>query len=517
VLKVKTGVAAMFVVFLMGMIAVTVGCSQSRQAQASEKLIGEVEKAQKLYQTCLAYLANPVYRVNNDYPPVQSRVPAGADIAVGEPGQLHPEVLPTLKKIETDLSAALAAEEHAAAGPEEKSLAYQMLAKAYALRAYCELFPTVRAYDRLVRQRDDAEKMLFILNSRADLLTHYKSLSALETDDLVALRDEARKQQADVEARIKDIDERLAAMATEKQAQAQTYEKRNAEARSLALESAVGSAKAGMAKLEEALRLRTEANKAHLLMAELEYEADSLAEKRKALELALSAAKAKILAADGALADRKAISEANQINAEQVAEQLRDSQSKLVASLQAMQETCSDLAAALAKAANAYELALAQLRKAANANDKSLSIREADVLMGIADMEARALGELEANKSFAASLSRAWAKLAEPAPPSGIDKIQSLLPDPASSRSDAEAKYTKAAQLYQRAMSGADRNVRWIYEGQLAAAYVRLYMLNGDPETLKTARETLASALEGKELSPHLSSIAELQDLLAAQ
>ena len=242
-----------------------------------------------------------------------------------------------------------------------------------------------------------------------------------------------------------------------------------------------------------------------------------MAEELKSLELDLVAAKSRIGAANGALADRMAIAEGNRINSEQISGELQSLQSKLTESLQAMQGTCGQLSAALAKAANAYELSLGQIRKVSADKDGSVAVREADVLMSLADAQARAIVESDANKKLGDSVSLVWSKLGHGQIPGGVGKIPSILLDPASSRSDAEGKYAKAAQLYQKAMSGVDRNSRWAYEGQLAAPYVRLYMLNGDPAALDAARQTLAKALEGREFSPHLSSIAELQEALVTE
>lgn len=515
-LRNKTVVLGLLLAVVIASVAIA-GCSQGRRARSGESLIGEVEKAQKLYQRCLAYLANPVYRVDGDYSPVQTRIGEDAEVLVGRPGQLHPEVLTTLKDLETGLLTAISAKEHESAGPEEKSVAYQMLAKAYALRAHCKLNPTTEAYGKLASQRDEVEERLLALNSSADLLLHYRSLTSLETDDLVVLREEAGREQAEAKASLEDIDERLAAMALEKEKQAQEYQRCNAEARALTLESAVGSAKEGMTKLEEALRLRLEASKAQLLMAEIEYEANSLSENRKSYELNLIEAKSKAAAAEVAITGRKAIAQSNQSTAEQVQVMLRDYQEGFEESFEAMQETCVELAGAISQAADAYTLALSQLRKASEGKDKLVSIREADLLMKFADMEARALRELKANRSLAAGVPRVWAKLEEAAPPTGIDIIQSLLPDPASSVADAETKYAKAAQLYQQAIGRADRTARWIYEAQLATAHVRLYLLNGDVTALAAARDALAIALEDKEFSPNLAGISELQAILTAE
>jgi len=507
------GVVLVAAILAAGLVGMS-GCSESRKTRASRELLGKVSLADKRYARALALLANPVYKVAGESVPAGSGAAGQAEIEVAPVGQLHPEVMDLLGQIEQDLTAALADADKADAS--DVALARMTLASAHALKGYCQMILAGEARQRLNATRSKAEDVLAAVTVKAGLVDYYQALASLGDEDLSAARRQAIAEQAAVEDHIKDIDERLAAMAEDKKTQAGTFQEKNAVARAMSIEAGTGSAKEGMEKLQKALVLKALANKAESAMAEIERETAVLDSRRTALQVDLAGTQAKIAAADQEIVARRDLAASNKagVSAAQVA--LKAEQDELGELVAAMAQACDELAAAQARASDAYDLALSQLKQAAPAEPAVADVRRADVLMSSADVKAQSLASMQANASFLDGLRR---YLANAGADSGIaavaGKLASFVAKPEVAKDSAAKQYQEAADLYKKALSRADRDHRWAYQGQLAAAYAGLYQLNGDAQSLQAARETLAEALKGNEFSPYLAPLAEIQKALA--
>jgi hypothetical protein len=84
-------------------------------------------------------------------------------------------------------------------------------------------------------------------------------------------------------------------------------------------------------------------------------------------------------------------------------------------------------------------------------------------------------------------------------------------------RSSATSGYQNATELYSKAIKSADRIHKWVYQGQLAAAYVGLYRLSGDTAELDKADQVINQALKDKESSPYLKPVLEMRRLVRAE
>jgi len=489
------------------------GCSESKTSRAGRELLEQVSLAERLYTRVLALLANPVYRVGDQYAPLKTKIGSQANIEVAPAGRIHPEVFGDIKKMEQMLTAALA--KAGGADDTDLALAHMMLAKAHALRGYCEMLAAEQARQRLGDARSTAGELLTAAITKVDLAGYYDLLASLSDVDLKAARRGAIAELAAIEDNIKDIDERLAAMAKEKKAKTVTYEQKNAEARSITSEASIGSAKQGLERLDKALKIKAVANRAEAVIAEIEHESGSLVQRRAELEIGLANAKSRIAAADDEIVYRKAIAAKSRAGVGEVQKALQADQAEIDRQINDMSKASTDFAAAMSRASNAYDLALAQLKQASAAAPADAGERRADIAMKQADIKAQLLATLRGNKNFVSELRRFLAKIGASEAPAQVGNLESFVPDPNLALEYAKKKYATAAKLYTQAIANADRNRRWAYQGQLAAAYANLYRLSGDAEALAAARDALSKALEGKRFSPYLAPLAELQKMLA--
>jgi len=502
-------------VLTAGTLVLLAGCSHSKQREAGQNLLDEAGRAGKLYSRALSLMANPVYQIGQAYPPLRSEIrPAEGEILVPPAFEIHPEVLPILKKIEDSLTAALSAnQEHA--GASEKAVVQMMLARASSLRGHCHALELSLADTELANLRSQAEGNLAKISLSLDLLEHYNAVAAVNDQETRNLRAQGVADQSLVQDEIKEIDARLAAIDEERTAQSRKYEQRNAEARAMSIEARIGPVKEGLAKLEAALEIQAQASKAEARVAELEHEAHLLARKRQVLELDLQAAAAQVKAGESELARGEARRAESMAAAQEIAGQLHAALTQLQELLTEMERFSLRLANALGGATKAYDAALSYMGRAQGEPISGVPSREARVLITVADLQQRVLQALESNKRFVEDLVKIWARASAGSLPPAAMKLGSFVADAGSLQSDAESRCTKAISLYEKSLRSADRRYRWAYQGELAAGYVKLYKLTKDPETLGFARDALDEALKDKRFSPNLISIAELQDIYA--
>jgi hypothetical protein len=514
--EVRKSIHPLFVLVLSAAAVVTwalAGCSENARQKASRKLLDQVASAEQSYQRAAALLGNPVFSVNGTYTPVQSPVPANADVEVAPMGTLHPEVLDDLDKIEKLLTSAIA--DAGQAAPEDVAIAQMMLGRTYALRGYCLMFEAYGPLKTLHDARKRAGDALVSVQNGNELVTFYKSLANLSDAGLTAARDQALADKLRIDNEIKDIDDRLADLAKEKEAQTAIYQEKNAEARAKQSESAAGSPREGLKKLDESLALKTEANKAESAMAEIERATFVLHARRETQVIELSGAEAKIEAADQEIAARNSTVERNTADATKAEAALAQKQRALNDLLGAMAQASEQMAAADRKAVGEYDKAFNQFKQA-GAGAPSSGVKQADALMRIAEAKAQDVRELEVNIRFLQSLRAACQDL-----PGGVPtqagRIVAFLPESDADKSAAVADYKEAAGLYEQAVRTADRNYKWAYLGQVASAYADLYELDGSAEALQAARQALSEALEGRENAPALKPLKDLQEALAAK
>jgi len=184
-----------------------------------------------------------------------------------------------------------------------------------------------------------------------------------------------------------------------------------------------------------------------------------------------------------------------------------------------LSEASWELAAAQTEAINAYDLAVRQLKNAARESGTKrarIGAQQADVLMSAANLQAGSLEVLEKNQRFISRLGKVWEDMSTADGSDEVRQIGAFLSQPDQLREDVKAKYTEGIQLYETALRGVDRKVRWAGQGQLAAAYIQLYNFTKDQSVRAKAVKVLDEAIKGKEHSPNLNSIIEMRALLVS-
>lgn len=499
------------------------GCSESDERQAARELLDEVHVGRKLYDRALALMANPPYRIGEDYSPVRLVGTPDPSLIFIPPGDvIHPDVLPVLNKAEKTIDTALRA--HAEASPDDKALAQATLAHILSLKGYYHTLQAYRSMRSADRARAEANTVLDAAASRIVLLAYNAKLASASDEDVRKLRDLAIRAQTDTTAELKNVDSRIRDLEVEKVTQGKAYSRYSAEAAALIKAGRDTPGQAGLEKFDEAMQVKAKANAAEGAVARIEYEIDSLKLKREGLMLDLSSAKAQIRSAKQLLEKRIVQASKNAAEMEGIRDGLALDKTKLVGHLKALDTACGGIATAQSQSVNAYDLALRQARAADEAEQMNTAAQQGDVLVAMADLKARCLAVEGGNSDLARRVRRLWAQMGGGELPPELDRIRSFLGTPKElkdSRSDIEAKYGAAATLYRKAMQGVKQEFRWAYEGQVAVAQVRLYRFSQDAtvraEALKGARQTLDNALRNREFSPHLAAIRSMAESLSSE
>lgn len=157
------------------------------------------------------------------------------------------------------------------------------------------------------------------------------------------------------------------------------------------------------------------------------------------------------------------------------------------------------------------------------ADDKHLAAimaAEASAGLATAELRARQLAIARGNAELADAI-EALAKQMSVGIPGVVAELKAYLPKAAQTRDQAAGEYQQAAKLLESVLrthlkDSIGRNIRWIYQAQLADTYLGHYRLTSDVETLKKAKVLIDEAVGGKEGSPFLTSSRRLKALIDA-
>jgi uncharacterized phage infection (PIP) family protein YhgE len=142
----------------------------------------------------------------------------------------------------------------------------------------------------------------------------------------------------------------------------------------------------------------------------------------------------------------------------------------------------------------------------------------ADVALG--DLGSRRLATQGSAQWLAEQVAKVWQAVGMETPPS-VAGLKGYLDDREQVAESARGSYTDAINALERAtklrLGGDARHAEWIFQAQLADAYLGRYRLSGDGADLTRAQAAVNSALEGREASPLLKEVVALSQQIAAE
>lgn len=258
---------------------------------------------------------------------------------------------------------------------------------------------------------------------------------------------------------------------------------------------------------------------------------------------------------------------------------LRDAESRLAACRREVDKTleligtaCKEAAQAEAQAAAAYKTAVERFKAAIPIADKPAVPQAscAETLVTWSETDSRSLRLHAANTAFLNEISQAWPKVDAAAPPAPAapasapasapssdrkgtvasllgsltggssskpaaeeakpvalgdlppvaENISKYMLKPGEVRQEAAKRYNEAIELYKKALASATPTQKWLYQGALGAAYAGLARVADQgqrAEALANASAAFNEALQGKEGSPFLAPVVDMQGQVSRQ
>lgn len=504
--------------------ALLAGCTDTKPREAGRKILDEVDIATRRYDRALSLLANPVFKAKGEFPPTPLAAEPGgappryekADIEIVHPETVNPKALDALKQAETGLAKVLA-ENEALAPKAEKALAHLILARLKSLKGYYFAAKANLARGRALGAIAQAEPTTTEVKTHVAMINYHKTVVGLSNQDIEQLIAKAEKDLVAWNAELKEVNTKLTAIKAEKQRLLAENQARMAEARKKRVASRLANGQKSLDLLNEALAIEEETNRAVSRVDIVEAETVSLNVARGDVVVRVASAKQRITVAQDILKGRKQNTGQDRDELEKIARSLAVVLKRLEEQAGMIGENCATAAAAEKQADEAYRQAREHLessRSFPSAKAHEAMAEEADVLMSTGRLAAARL-ELHVRATrLVGRVKKLWPQAApDRKAPQIVDRIAAYLAEPDNVRKDGEKDFRKAADLYKRAGANMERHLKWVYKGQEAGAYIALYYLTEDNMVLGQARKVLGDALQGREASPLLAAVRELEKI----
>ncbi|MFA6133628.1 MAG: hypothetical protein WC869_06390 [Phycisphaerae bacterium] len=523
-------------------LSALVGCSDSKSAQSSKKLLEAVETANRMCGKAMSQLGGPTIVA-----PALAVAGRVANVQVSWPDKPSEEIGTDLGKAEKLLSAAIR-EYEPAAGTREKALAQVMLGRILVLKGYYEMAAVAPARQEAQQSAAQALRAASLVRNCSSIIKYLSDLGALSDLELAQELQAARGQTDKYKGEVDKAQAKLSELSNQAEALRAANEKLIPRVRDLRVNSQLAKGDKASELLEQALKLETEMNANASAIARLESEADAMEVTASDFKAALDFSQGREEAAKSILAGRKGFGDARE-------KEIQSLQTSLAAAKEAAQTAATQLATACEKIATAEQSALESYDQAAKKFKKAQAseprgrnagtlAQMGDAYWSMANLQYGSLQHRARNEEVADQIATAWAPPSAVIPTTGKSEtatapttnpssqparrearpieeipefaraILAYLPKADEVRAAAIENYDQAAKAYTDAEAQTPAQRKWAYQGEIAAAYIGLYRLSGSAEAAEKAKAALRDALEDKRDSVYLTAVVELERLL---
>jgi len=499
-------------------------CSESASRRQSTELMEAVQDAGSLVERALALLSGPPYKVEGRIAPVAPKdIPPDPgrkyEALIGE--HVNPQALSALNEARGVVSAAL--QRAPKADAPVTALAKEMLGRVDALTGYYQARLTWDFERQLLGAFARAGSAASLLRSQAELAKCCEALAASAPQQAQRVLQESRQRQIALAADVKTKTDQIARLTQDRAGILKTNEAKLAQAGDLRVRSRLAGGEEGLRLLRQALDIEREISVASTSLAEMEHQIEALQIERNALEVRLRSVEGLATAVEKMVADRTRSIEQSAALGKDLQNAIGTSRQSLEALLGQVGDLCGRASAARGEARAAYERAAKAFAEAErqgreDATRASLATQQAEARMAAANLVARSLLMHDRCATFATDVQEAWQLAGLPTElPAGLTTARQYVSDPQADRDAAAKDLSEAVVLYERVRGRVDPRLRWIYQGELAAANLAIYQLTGGAEARTRAEAAIEEALRGgTESSPYLAPVVNLRRLLAA-
>jgi len=466
---------------------------QLPERSEAESLRRATDTAKRMHNQALSLIAGPKFKVGRQLPPLYKKIKA-SEITVLDVTAQNPKALETLEKAESGLSAAIKAAPRAE--PAAKSMAYRMLGRILALKAYYHQCAAANAISRINTEMSHLDAAIAIqrtLMSSAKLLAQ-KAESG--DDDVKQMKTDAESAAAELKEKIQVQEQTIAELTKQRDAQVKQAREHEEKSSRLRVRSTIALGSEGMDLLEQALKEKSLGNQATRKAEDLETGIGNASSRLAELKLSAAAAARGIEAAAQLLTSRATARQSAKDELEKTNQASARERKNMETVALALKKACDDAARAEELVNKQYTAALEAVRRSCDfappAGQAEAAAGEGEVLMASVKLSV-ALGVIRRSVGAAGErLTELWQDSPLGAPQAAA--MQEFAGSAEDARKKAARDYRRAAKLYQEAASRVDESLRWTYQGREYQARVGRFRLTGDA-TDKARAEQIAEQL----------------------
>jgi hypothetical protein len=528
------------IVLVLG-LALLAGCSDNSQEQASSNIREQVAQSQQLFERAVWLMSAPVMVVDGETAPVMQ--PGDAPVTVLPPDAVNPKALDALEAAENGLVEVLNANADAASR-ESQAMGHFLLGRIEALKANYYRQLASQARNAAVDLITDGQGWAASLRMQADSIKLYNQLAAQSTQDVQQVMAQAKAAAAEASKNAENLSGQIDKLQAERAELMTRRSELMAQASDLKRKARLAAGDEGLEMVDRAVGLQEQAQTAERRISAIDQQLESLAVEQATQQLAAVSAESRLELASAVIdarekaasaidrgmvirpGEQRAVVRDNGGEGMVVVPGRADLQARLAETRKQLAELSQKAGEAFQAAAeyevealNVYQPAVAQLRKAESLyasldddqNEALMAFQRAETLMSRADMQLdRLTADAQAEK-FAQEVREAFEAAGGDLPTEALTTITGYV-DGETVKGEAIETVEEVEQIHATGVLARFRgNTKWLYQGQLGAAYLRLYRITGEQRYRADAQRVLSEATENKEASPYLREVVALR------
>ncbi|MCE5277292.1 MAG: hypothetical protein ABFD92_15540 [Planctomycetaceae bacterium] len=494
--------------------------------KARAGVMAAVDSADALYHRALGLLSSPVYEdiatgkpgpYTVDGDPVVTK----DTIRLRPPGAVNPQAIEALTQAKAIIEKGLA--DNAEADASVKAIAHHVNARVLWLRGF--YFDQKALNQRWDAQRGASgiDRMVSVLQAQSAFLAQYDKMLNLPDGDVRQIMETTQAELTDVEKEHEAASKQIIYLGNEVASLRDQIATLSQKARESRTQSRLVNGPKSLEMVEQAIADEAQIRQIEGKIATNQDQVQQLLEQRRMLGVRINSGRGKIKAAQDMLAHRKEQLGRRSQQREDCLKLINESQQAIVKEVSGVNKAAQGAKADEAEAMKEYADSQKELDQSftqAQATSAEALAEKGNVLARVAGLQSTQAVFARRLLALKTSIAEVWSKTgAEAAAPDEVGQLGAYLADPEATANESLKNYDEVIRNYQLAIQSLQDNekvYRWMYQGELAAAYLGYSQVKNDPDKLRKANEIITDALKDKEASPYLRPVVRLRDSVAA-
>ncbi len=471
------------------------GCSDSESRASGQEIMKAVDQARRLCDKAASQLGVAPAEVNKD-------------------------AFDSLVQAEKALTGAMSA--NADAPASTIAIAKNMLANVLSAKAGCKEAESRIARAVFLQAIDNSSLSIAVVNSQVVQIDYFNAMVALDEEKIKEVVSGTKAEILELNGKIKTRQDVLDGKTIERDRLRDKSSQLSLKAGQLRSESDLASGKKALALFKEFDAAQSQATDLLSQVLRLENEMESLSLEISGLKGQVDAATQQQELARKALAleSRKKADSDRQKSLYEVTATMNAARKTVETDLVNIAVACDQMSKADKASGEFFEDAAKAIQGSISAQTgvrpgEGVLASQAAALASAADIKGRAILLSGKAHNLADKVSELWGKQSWPVP-AEVEKLGKYVSEEDRKKlyNNAEGQYDKAIKLYNKAVSAASSQNKWIYQSAQASAHYRALKLTGKDSHLTKAEDLIGKALDGRRESPYLQEAVRLEKLI---